>query len=107
MRPERAASFRIERSDRGAMLHLAGELDLATAAKLTHALEELARLPDQDLVLDLSELEFIDSTGVHVLLDVANSLAAPYRLVLLAPGNAVLRCLDLLQIDRIPNIDIQ
>jgi anti-anti-sigma factor len=49
-------------------LRLVGELDIATAPVLT---ERLNRLPLDALVvrLDLSELEFIDSSGLHVLLE--------------------------------------
>jgi anti-anti-sigma factor len=53
---------------------VAGELDLATAPVLETRLRELQadrlRVPRDDrrwVVLDLSRLEFIDSTGVRVL----------------------------------------
>jgi anti-anti-sigma factor len=50
---------------------VAGELDLANATTLRHALERAA---GGELVLDMSELEFIDSTGIALL------VAAHHRL---------------------------
>lgn len=44
-----------------------GELDLSTASKLEAWLEALCRAR-ADVVLDLSEVTFLDSCGLHVLL---------------------------------------
>jgi anti-anti-sigma factor len=46
-------------------LTVRGELDLATAPELEAAVR--AGLDDGDVVLDLRELEFMDSSGVRVL----------------------------------------
>jgi anti-anti-sigma factor len=55
-------------------LSVAGELDLATAPALEHQLKglrtdrlRLARFARLPVLLDLSKLEFMDSTGVGVL----------------------------------------
>jgi len=45
-----------------------GELDLATAPQLARTLRE-ARQEARLVVLDLRELTFVDSAGVHVILD--------------------------------------
>jgi anti-anti-sigma factor len=47
-------------------LSLIGELDLLTAAALQDRLDAFAS-QTRDVVLDLSHLEFIDSTGIRVL----------------------------------------
>jgi anti-anti-sigma factor len=60
--------FSISTSDRDgrAVVVVRGELDLATAPELQAALSE--RLDaGQDVVLDLRELAFLDSTGLRVL----------------------------------------
>jgi anti-sigma B factor antagonist len=60
--------FSISISDRDgrAVVVIRGELDLATAPDLEAAIQE--RLDDgQDVVVDLRELEFMDSTGLRVL----------------------------------------
>jgi anti-sigma B factor antagonist len=45
-------------------IHLTGELDLSSAPKLRQALNELYRNGTDSLILDLSELDFVDSTGL-------------------------------------------
>ena len=59
----------IDRSDRSdrIQLKLIGELDMATARQLTEAFEVLPTGP-YHLVVDVSELTFIDSTGVKAML---------------------------------------
>jgi anti-anti-sigma factor len=50
-----------------ACVHLTGELDLSTAPELERTLQEAqARAPV--VVLDLRELTFIDSSGLHVII---------------------------------------
>jgi anti-sigma B factor antagonist len=60
--------FSISISDRDgrAVVVIRGELDLATAPELEAAIQ--GRLDDgQDVVVDLRELDFMDSTGLRVL----------------------------------------
>lgn len=49
-------------------LSLVGELDAATAPTLQAAVEELCRAGAREVVLDLHELSFIDSSGLRVIL---------------------------------------
>jgi anti-sigma B factor antagonist len=51
------------------IVRLAGEFDLAAADPAREALSRATSVPRQRLIVDLSELTFIDSSGVHVLLD--------------------------------------
>ena len=48
-------------------LGVAGEIDLATSATLDLALDDAEQRQPRRIVLDLSELEFIDSSGLKVL----------------------------------------
>ncbi len=50
----------------GAVLSLAGELDMATAPALRRALDDLGA-PGATIVVDLAGLEFIDSSGLNEL----------------------------------------
>lgn len=50
-----------------AVVAVAGEIDLLTAPRLTAALDELVRTTTRHIAIDLSETTFIDSAGVHVL----------------------------------------
>ena len=64
---------------------LTGELDVATAPQLGHALEEIAE-PAALVVLDLSELTFMDSSGLQVILSARARLADAGRRFALVPG---------------------
>lgn len=55
---------------------LEGELDLAGAAVLAPLSERLRRDGRSHVVLDLSALAFVDSSGLRTLLDLARELAA-------------------------------
>jgi anti-sigma B factor antagonist len=46
-----------------------GEIDVATAGELRQALHELWSSGWVDVVVDLRDVEFMDTSGVHVLLD--------------------------------------
>jgi anti-anti-sigma factor len=72
-----------------------GELDLATADRLWSELEPLLSA-DAVVVLDGTEITFLDSSGLRVLLQAGNRAAADggaFRLV--APQPAVQRVLEL------------
>jgi len=48
---------------------LAGEFDLAMADPIRKALTCALREPRKRLILDLSDVTFIDSSGLHIILD--------------------------------------
>ncbi len=50
-----------------AWVRLAGELDLATVPALDARLERLADGGEREIFVDLGELSFIDSSGLHLL----------------------------------------
>jgi anti-anti-sigma factor len=56
----------LERGDRSALL-LSGELDLASAPILDAALVRVSAQRARGLTLDLSQLTFIDASGLHVI----------------------------------------
>ena len=62
---------------------LRGELDLATAPRLEHALAEAG----DDVLLDLRGLTFMDSTGVRVLLEAAEGAGPGLRMIVPAGGD--------------------
>jgi anti-sigma B factor antagonist len=68
-----------------ASVALTGELDIATAPALE---EKLAALPHEitRVVLDLRELAFIDSTGLRVVLGLANGLGENSARVVIVKG---------------------
>jgi anti-sigma B factor antagonist len=93
---------------RGDAHHIApaGELDIATSESLEQALLEAERSDAGTIVLDLSGLEFIDSTGLRVVLDANERVGgAVGRLRLIAGAPAVERLLDIVGLrERLPLI---
>jgi anti-sigma B factor antagonist len=61
-------SFQTSREPGQVVLTVAGEIDLATRDELRHALDERLDAGDSHLVLDLTAVPFIDSTGLGVLI---------------------------------------
>jgi len=77
-------------------ISVAGELDIATADRVEAALLEAEATDAQAIVLDLSELTFMDSTGVRLVLSAnARSRADSNRLALVRGTPAVQRVFQL------------
>ena len=53
--------------DQAVVIEVSGELDLASSPALEHELEERAGSDAQTVIVDLRKLEFMDSTGLSVL----------------------------------------
>jgi anti-sigma B factor antagonist len=58
----------VAQQDDRVVLSLNGELDMASAPLLERAVEEAETDAAQTVVLDLHHLEFIDSTGLRIIL---------------------------------------
>ena len=91
------------RSEREGDMHtiaLAGELDLGGADRVQHELERVESSDVLLIVVDLSGLTFMDSTGVRVLMDArARSRADSDRLMLLRGPADVQRVFELCGVD--------
>jgi anti-sigma B factor antagonist len=78
--------FSIKRSDDPTgvvVLALSGELDVTSAPELEKCLNELMAEAHTRVVLDLSELSFVDSPGISVLVKAKQEAEAKGRLLLL------------------------
>jgi anti-sigma B factor antagonist len=86
------------------VVRVAGELDVATAEALRHELHRAERTDAARIVLDLSGLEFVDASGVHVVLEAdARSRADGGRLTLLGGPEHVQRVFVMVgAADRLP-----
>jgi len=102
MREER---LRIEHTANPRSLRLIGKLDLATVEDAADALSAEV-VEDGDLTLDLSELAFVDSSGVHLLIQIARTLSGRGRLILAFPRDPVDRILDLTGVDKLEDLVI-
>lgn len=65
---DRVFQLRSAREGDAVHLSLSGELDLASAGKLDDAIRQAEESDARAIVVDLTDLEFIDSTGLSVLL---------------------------------------
>jgi anti-anti-sigma factor len=92
--------------DGGAGLKLTGELDLATARQLDEALL-LAVSTVGELRLDLSELTFMDSSGMNTIIAHARSRNGAGPLVLVDPTEPVGRAFELMCLDQHPGIEVR
>jgi anti-anti-sigma factor len=83
---------------------LIGELDLATVPALNAALDPLAG--HGPVTLDLAELTFVDSSGLHAIMQFASSLNGDRPLTLANPPAHVSRLLEIIQMNSHPGIRI-
>lgn len=83
---------------------LAGEIDLASRIPFTRALQDAIVRGNGDVYLDLSNVDFIDTGGVEVLLDAVRGLAKGRRLVVLEPVRGLRRILTLMRVERPANL---
>jgi anti-sigma B factor antagonist len=80
-------------------LELTGELDVASAPALRERLAEIATRGRGPLVIDLTRLEFIDSTGLSVLLNAKRRLTRRGRgFALVCPPGHIRRILEVTQL---------
>ena len=60
----------VHRLEDSARVVVAGELDIATAPQLQDAIDGILRDRVDEVVLDLRELEFLDSTGIALVVGI-------------------------------------
>lgn len=79
---------------------LSGELDIATADQLSAALGDVSPASGERLVIDLTAVSFMDSTGLRVLIG-ANGAAAEggYELLIVTGESPAKRVLELTRMD--------
>ncbi|MFN2627575.1 MAG: STAS domain-containing protein [Gaiellaceae bacterium] len=90
----------IERGKGAVVVSLAGELDLYNAQVVREALLACCEEAPQRLVVDLSEVRFIDSTALGVLVEARSRLANRRAFLLAAPGLETKRALEVTGLDR-------
>ena len=86
---------RTEKEGGTSVIALCGELDLANASTAESALREFLATGER-VVVDLRELEFIDSTGIALLVAALNGEDGESRIAFIpSPAPAVTRVLEL------------
>ena len=94
-------TIHVHRTGQRFQLSLSGELDLENSTTLDHWLEQAEASDAAEIVLDLSQLAFIDSTGLKSILIAANRSQQDHnRLGVLRGTGQVARLLELTAIDQ-------
>jgi len=97
-----SGSVRTETIDGVPIVVVSGELDLALAAVATPELNAAIRGGARGVVIDLSAVEFIDSTGLVLLLGAYRRLdAADRQLAIACPNRSAHRLFRLTRLDHV------
>ncbi|HEU0132380.1 MAG TPA: STAS domain-containing protein [Mycobacteriales bacterium] len=99
-----AFAIEAERSGPHVVLAVSGEVDIATAPALRERLADVLATR-ADVVVDLADVPFMDSTGLGVLVASYNrAVAAGRRLVVARPQQIVRNALRLVQVDTVIDV---
>jgi anti-sigma B factor antagonist len=90
----------VEEHGEAIVVRLAGELDLYNAGEARTALADASVQAPERLVVDLSEVTFIDSTGLGILVEARTKLKNRRALILAAPQLETRRALEVSGLDR-------
>jgi anti-sigma B factor antagonist len=85
---------------------LRGELDMASAVTFEDALSPVVQGGTQ-LVLDLEDLTFIDSSGLRALVQLSDQMNGSAPLVLSNVPHGVQRLLDIVGLNTLPGIEVR
>lgn len=90
----------IERRDGAVVIRLVGELDLYNAPTVRSALLELCAERPERLVVDLGDVDFVDSTALGVLIEARTKLENRRSFLLAAPRFETHRALSISGLDQ-------
>lgn len=76
----------VEEHERTVLVAAKGELDVSSIASFTAALEQASRSTRPLIVIDLSELRFIDSSGLAALIKADNDATSGGRRMVVVRG---------------------
>jgi anti-sigma B factor antagonist len=88
-------SVHVEQHGAAVVLRVTGELDLLTAPRLEESVDNALREQPQVLILDLSEVGFLASSGIAALVDAHQRGGKETEVRVVARGNATFRPLEL------------
>jgi anti-sigma B factor antagonist len=94
-----SAVARVDRQERAVVVSLAGELDLYNAEEVRSALLDACAGEPELLVVDLEEVQFIDSTALGVLIEARSRMPDGRGFRLAAPGLETRRALEVSGLD--------
>lgn len=94
-------------SDEVVVAHLTGELDISAAAKTGDRIAAAVPSSARGLVVDMSKLEFMDSSGVSMLFSLARQVGSHRQQlrIVAPPGKPISRVLQIVEFERAAPID--
>ena len=90
----------VESTGQACIIKLGGELDLYNAPQMRDSLLQACAGSPERVVVDLTEVDFIDSTALGVLIEARGQLANRRAFLLAAPGLETRRALEISGLDR-------
>ena len=96
-----------QRDDEVVVARLTGELDISAAAKAGERIAAAVPSSARGLVVDMSGLEFMDSSGVSMLFSLARQVGSHRQQlrIVAPPGKPISRVLQIVEFDRAAPID--
>ena len=106
---DRIAGFDVEQRDGVLIAVVDGEIDSSNAAELRLALSERLPSASSALVLDLSQVTYLDSSGIQLLFELGRRLAARRQALRLVVPRAspMRRVLELCAVDAVAPMDTE
>ncbi len=87
-------------------LKITGEVDIATSDEFENAINELVKAELPLIRLDLEDMEYIDSTGLGILMNIKkNRLGENQDIILVNPKRSIAKLMQLTGVDRIFKIE--
>mgnify|MGYP001805953958 CR=1 FL=1 len=98
--------YKIDANDAEAVVAVRGRLTFNDHAKLRSLIQEMLQIKAKRQIVDLSNLEFVDSAGIGMLLIAREELTtAEKTFILRSPQGQVKRVLSVAQLGKIVNIE--
>ena len=81
---------------------ITGEVDVAVAAPFREALQKAVDSGTEEIYLDLSDMDYIDSTGIGILIDTKKNVMKPgQQFILIHPKRSIAKLFQLTGVDQI------
>ncbi len=104
--PSELMTVTTERTDAGARVVVAGEVDCSTAPRMGACIDSLLAAEPAEVVVDLTGVTFLDSAGLHALVTAhARAQALGVRLRVLVATRAVLRPIQVTGLESVLGVE--
>jgi len=91
----------IIRSDKGTIVRLSGEIDLNQSPELHEALVELCDESPPRIVVNLSDVQYMDSSGIGTLVEIFQRMRREgAKLIIVEPSERVRSVLEITKLDQ-------